>query len=82
MSSLATVSPRAIAVSGDHAFLADAGWGIQVIDISTPSVPAVIDTCPLWSTRDVTAAGDLILVATRAPGLILLDVSIPSAPAR
>ena len=72
-----------LAVSGTTVFLA-ANWaGLQVVDVSNPSQPALIGS---WTdglgnqAYSVAAAGSLVYLAYAGSGLKVLDVSNPSAP--
>ncbi len=69
-------SPKAVAVSGDYAFVAAAGAGILIVDVSDPSNPSHIDTYDTpGSAEGITISGDFAFVADGASGLLILDVS-------
>jgi len=78
---------------GSLAYVADGLEGLQIIDVSTPSAPALVGACDLpGSARDVDVVGSLAYVATyyhplRDEGdfgykycLQVVDVSLPDAP--
>jgi len=68
-------SARGIAVSGDHAFVADWFWGLQVIDISDPTSPTLVGTCdtPHYACG-VAVSGDHAFVADQSSGLQVIQV--------
>ena len=75
---------QAVAVSGSYAYAVVnnyAAYGLQVIDISDPTLPqqvAVHDTSSPAS--DVTVLGDRAFLADGCYGLQVLDVSNPATP--
>jgi hypothetical protein len=75
-----------VEVAGNNALVVDS-FGLQVIDISTPSQPELIgsvDTPCGQETgqypRGVAVAGDIALVAASGSGLQVIDISTPSQP--
>ena len=70
-----------ITVSGNYAYVADGGYGLQIVDISTPSNPTFVGTCdtPGWA-HDITVAGNYAYVADDDKGLQVVDISTPSNP--
>ena len=79
--------PRAIAVQGDRAYVADGATnavnaGLRIVDISNPAAPALIGSI---NTPDqpmaVEVANGLAFVADRLSGLQIVDVSNPASPA-
>ncbi len=72
---------KGVAVSGDHAFVADGASGLQVIDISDPASPALLGTYDTPSfAHGVTVSGDYAFVADGTLGLQVIDISNPTAP--
>jgi hypothetical protein len=72
-----------VAVSGDHAFVADAASGLQVIDIGDPANPAYAggyDTP--GSASGVAVSGNYAYVADYDSGLQVIDISDPTDPSR
>ena len=70
-----------VALSGDHAFVADFSAGVQVIDVSDPAAPAIVTTVATPGfAYDVTLAGPHLLVG-HGHGLLVVDVSDPLSPA-
>jgi hypothetical protein len=70
-----------IAISGEHAYIANGSAGLQVVDISTPvslSVVGQLDT-PGFA-RGVVVSGSYAFVADSEEGLSVVDVSHPSTP--
>lgn len=70
-----------IAISGEHAYIANGSAGLQVVDISTPvslSVVGQVDT-PGFA-RGVVVSGSYAFVADNEEGLQVVDVSHPSTP--
>jgi len=77
-------SARGVAISGDYAYVADYdyGSGLQVIDISNPTVPMLAGSCDApGSACGVAISGDYAYVADWGSGLQVIDISNPTAPA-
>ncbi len=76
------VSASGVAVSGAVAYVADAGSGLQVIDVSDPASPVILGSV---DTPDealgVAVSGTVAYVADGfASGLQVIDVSDPGSP--
>jgi hypothetical protein len=72
---------RGIYVAGDNAFVADAGSGLQVADITDPSAPVLIGSYNTpGSAQDVYVSGNHAFVADAGTGLQVIDVTDPAAP--
>jgi hypothetical protein len=70
-----------IAVSGYYAYVANVGYGLEVVDISNPASPsrvAVYDTP--GSAYDVVISGLYAYVADHGSGLRIVDISFPLVP--
>ncbi len=73
-----TLRPRArdVAICGQHAIVA--GWeGLDVVDLTDPVHPAVVDTLTLFDASNITVAGDRGCVYNSGDGLQLLDLADP-----
>jgi len=71
-----------VAVSGDVAYVADYGSGLQVIDVVDPAHPTIIGSCDMPGyAHGVVVSGDVAYVANGANGLKVVDVSDPRNPA-
>ncbi len=72
----------AVAVSGNYAYVADGGSGLQVLDITDPANPTLAGG---WDTpgtaRDVVVEDNHAFVVDADQGLRVLDVSDPANPA-
>ncbi len=72
---------RIVAVSGDHAFVADGNSGLLVIDISDPTTPTLVGSCNTpgygWS---VAVSGNHAFVGDGSSGLQVIDISDPTNP--
>src|SRR5262249_13637152 len=72
-----------LAISGSKVFIAANLEGLQIVDISNPSQPALIGS---WTDGSgyqaygVAANGSVVYLADSGNGLKVLDVSNPSAP--
>ena len=68
-------------VSGDYAYVADYGSGLQVINITNPSQPVLAGS---YNTPDyawgVWVSGDYAYVADRLSGLQVINITNPSQP--
>ena len=73
---------RGVAIIENNAYVADYGSGLQVIDISDPSNPAIIGSVDTpGSACAVAVTGNKAYVADYESGLQVIDISDPSNPA-
>jgi hypothetical protein len=73
---------RAVAISGDYAYVADYSSGLQVIDISDPTAPALAGSYDTPGVAYIVAiSGDYAYVADAHMGLRVIDISDPTTPA-
>ena len=76
-------SALSVALSGNYAYVADSGAGLQVIDVSNPANPVRVggyDTSGY--AQDVAVSGNYAYVADDGGGLQVIDVSNPANPVR
>jgi len=80
-------APRAVAVSGSYAYVADPaiGWGIlRVIDVSEPTAPVQVGSVEVGDAQDVAVSGDYAYVVNwgffGSGSFTVIDVSEPTAP--
>lgn len=74
---------RALSVDGDYAYVADAGYGLYIIDISDHRNPLKIGTSStpsLSGSHDVAVIAGYALTAGDHRGLHVYDVSDPTTP--
>ena len=75
---------RAVAVSGDYAYVACAdnrGSGLQVVDISDPAHPVIAGSCDTSGyANGVFVSGGYAYVADDASGLHVINISDPTSP--
>ncbi len=65
-----------VAVSGTVAYVADAGFGLQVIDVSDPGSPAILGSVDTpGAANGVAISGTVAYVAVLGSGLQVIDVS-------
>jgi hypothetical protein len=70
-----------VTVSGDYAFVADYGSGLQVINIKNPASPTLAGTCDTpGNARSVAVSGDYAFVADFGSGLQVINISNPAVP--
>jgi hypothetical protein len=68
-------------VTGNHAYVAAGATGLQVVDVSNPSLPRIVGAADTpGNANDVKVVGDLAYVADGTAGLQVIDVSDPSVP--
>jgi hypothetical protein len=73
---------RGVAISGDYAYVADYGSGLQVIDISDPTSPTLAGSYDTpGNAYDVAISGNYAYVADEGSGLQVIDISDPTNPA-
>ena len=72
---------REIAVAGDTVYVADE-WGLRLIDVCSPTVPAEIGFIELIqdyaATQGIAVSGTLAYLAAADAGVLLVDVSNPA----
>jgi hypothetical protein len=70
-----------IAVSGNYAYVANAGRGLRIIDISNPNVIQEVGSFVTnHPARGVYVEGSYAYVAAREDGLVIFNISTPSSP--
>jgi hypothetical protein len=74
-----TGSSQGIAISGNYAYVADGGFGLQVIDISDPNNLEIIGNADCGEAHDVAVSGSYAYVAVHH-GMVVVDVSDPENP--
>ncbi len=68
-------------VKTDHAYIAAAGSGIKIIDISDRSNPTLVGQYDTPGTaQDIKVVDDIAYVADGSAGLLIIDVRSPSSP--
>jgi len=67
-----------MAVSGNYAYVADSGAGLQVIDVSNPANPQRVGGNSLVDARGLIVAGTNVFVAAGYDGLVIFDLFRPS----
>ncbi|OGD25905.1 MAG: hypothetical protein A2V57_06755, partial [Candidatus Aminicenantes bacterium RBG_19FT_COMBO_65_30] len=81
---------RDLDISGNYAYVSDYHYGLRIIDISTPTAPALVGSRPMpdCRTRLVRAFGNIVYVTRHTHvtrpygvgGLSIVDVSDPANP--
>ena len=70
-----------VAISGDYAYVTDASFGMQVIDISDPSTPTLAGSFDTQGTAlGVAIDGNYAFVAAFEAGLQVIDIRSPISP--
>jgi hypothetical protein len=70
-----------VAVAGNLAFVADGSNGLVVVDISLPSLPAIVGTMDTPGTGSgVAISRNHLVMADGETGLLVIDVSTPTEP--
>jgi hypothetical protein len=81
--------PRALAVRGRYAYVADGPAGLQIVDLATPTAPRIVSTWPtIGRLNDVTLADDGRMLGAveddnatvQGRGLLLFDLASPESP--
>jgi len=67
-------------VSGNYAYVADFGSGLQIINVSSSTTPNLVATSYLATPYSVYVSGDYAYVARGNYGLDIIDVSNPEFP--
>ena len=74
---LALQDPRAVAIQGTVAYVADAFSGLALINIMDPAAPALIGSAIGFGALDLDLSGTRLLVGTTDLGVQIFDVSNP-----
>lgn len=74
------VSPRGMALSGSHLYVADGLGGLKIFDVSESSEMKRVATVPMVDAHDVVLRFPHAYVADGAGGLVVVDVRFPTAP--
>ncbi len=70
-----------VAVQGSLAYVADAGDGVKIVDVSDPAHLSLVGVYrPPVAALGVAVAGETLYVAAHGDGLRIVDVSNPAAP--
>ncbi len=70
-----------VVVEGDHAYVADYGAGLTIIDVSDPTDPQLAGSYDTdGDALSVVLAGDYAYIGDHKEGVLLLDVSDPTNP--
>lgn len=74
-------SVRDIAVRDGHAYVADSGGGLVILDVRNPAAPRTVGRTPLEGVAAMVRLKDnLAYVAAGAKGLWIVDITDPTAP--
>lgn len=73
-------SAQNVVVAGNYAYVADQGYGIIVLDISTPATPAKVGEYLLASARTLDIDGNNLYVGAGTSGLVILSIATPTTP--
>ena len=75
-----SVSPRGMALAGNHLFVADGVGGLKVFDVEKPEKIERVATLPTIDAHAVEIRWPHAFVADGIGGLVVVDVSVPVAP--
>ena len=72
---------NAVAVAGDHAYVAAGLTGLQVVDVTNRSAPAIVGALDTpGNANGVAVAGNFAYIADGSQGLRIIDVQNPASP--
>ena len=74
------MSPRGLALSGSHLYVADGIGGLKIFDVSDAAAMKRVATVPMIDAHDVEVRFPHAYVADGAGGLVVVDVRFPVAP--
>lgn len=73
---------RDVAISGDYAIVADGETGIQVIDMTDKTAPAIVGSCDTpGSASGVAVSGNDAFIADGEAGMTVVTIAAKTAPA-
>ena len=75
-----SVSPRGMALCGEHLLVADGIGGLKVYDVSEPQELTLVAQLPTFDAHEVHLSWPWAYVADGIGGLAIVDVSAPVAP--
>ena len=64
-------------LAGDHAYVADNGYGVQVLLVTNPAAPVQLCTLPARGAIGVSVVGSRIYVADSVNGLLIFCTAPP-----
>ena len=71
----------AIAIAGNHVYVADEGHGVQIINVSNPAMPSAAGSYKtLGLTRDIFVTAGNYAYVMADPGLRIVDITEPTMP--
>lgn len=74
-------SAYSVFVSGNYAYVAEQGNGVEIFNVSNPASPAAVGAFSASNfTNGVFASGNYLYLADGANGMKVLDVSTPASP--
>lgn len=63
-----------VAVGGNYAYVADDGFGLQIVDITDPANPFLVGSHePLDQTNSIALGGEYLFIADRRGGLVVAE---------
>ncbi|HKW13432.1 MAG TPA: FlgD immunoglobulin-like domain containing protein [Candidatus Krumholzibacteria bacterium] len=75
--------PRAVAIEGNYAYVADGAAGLTIVDLSDPESPSIVSSLASPdSLLNVTLAGNYAYLPMGPSGLLIVDKRNPSEPKR
>lgn len=75
-----SVSPRGMALAGQHLYVADGIGGVKVFDVSKPGRLKRVATLPTLDAHEIEVRWPYAYVADGIGGLLVVDIRIPVAP--
>ncbi|MBI9097946.1 MAG: hypothetical protein JEY91_05690 [Spirochaetaceae bacterium] len=78
--SIENLSPHAVAIVGDYAFVLSREEGLYIVDINDPAQMSIRGFLLVEKGEDLTVTGEYIIIAARDNGFFVVNVSEPSNP--
>ncbi|MEE8469457.1 MAG: hypothetical protein V3T22_13445, partial [Planctomycetota bacterium] len=75
-----SVSPRGLALAGDHLYVADGVGGLRIFDVSRPEKIRRVGVVPMFEAHEVVIRWPYAYVADGPGGLVIVDIRAPIAP--
>ena len=71
---------NSVAIQGSYAFIADGPDGLQILDISDPTLPALATNYDTWNALDIAISGNTAVVADFTDSYEIFNITDPSMP--
>lgn len=80
LGSYAAVRPNEVSIVGDLAYLADADFGLRIVNVANPAACVLVGSYPLYGAKIIAIQGNILFLGDGHNDSSLLNVSNPANP--